>query len=252
MHHFLSKTLTLFLFLFANFAHAETVNVFFAGGQSNAKLEWANGIEAALVNSNRYENVLVVHEIHSGNWLQSWYLDGAQQDNYRSDFFNASGTGALQTALTGANTVFSGFFWFQGEGDSGWSVARDAYAERFNGMLNDILASTPNIDKNFQTAFSIIDAEYDNYELPGGRTPADINAMRDVLFSMAGDNHYDTRGLERTDIFHLTPDALFTAGYGLGDTFATTPVPLPAAFWLLFSAVMGLFFSKKKTKHHIA
>lgn len=112
-------------------------------------------------------------------------------------------------------------------------------------MINDILTSSPNVDPNFHTAHSIIDADYINHTLPGGRTPQDINDMREILFSIAGDYYYDTRGLDRVDEWHLTPDALYTAGYRLGEAFTTTAVPLPAAFWLFFSEVMGLFFTKK-------
>lgn len=69
----INKTFLLFLFLSPGITNANIINVFFAGGQSNAKSEWVNGIKDALIASNKYENIVIVHQIHPGDWLHSWY-----------------------------------------------------------------------------------------------------------------------------------------------------------------------------------
>lgn len=244
--------LCFFLFL-PQIAFAVTTNVFFIGGQSNAKSAWADGIEAALVDSNQYENVLVVHQQHSGAWLQFWYSENGAGQNYRDDFFNTNGTAALQTVLNNNETVLSGLFWFQGEGDAGDSRAMDRYATRFTDMIDEITDSTPNLDPNFQYALSLIDADFDPLKRQlGNASVDDIDRMREILKGLAGDLYYDSRGLERTDKFHLTSEALYDAGLGLGETFlssaATSAVPIPAGFPLLLSALFGLGYFRKSSK----
>lgn len=125
---------------------AATVDVFFVGGQSNAKPEFAHGIEEVLRASGRYPQLRVVYINHSGRMIACWWdvSANALAPYYLTDFLNpaypapvitpldrdASGKpksintkGALKTALdeiaaAGDTGRVSGFFWFQGETDA--------------------------------------------------------------------------------------------------------------------------------------
>ena len=132
----------MFVLLYPQLTVAATINVFFAGGQSNAKQPWVDSIESTLTTSGAYQNVLVVNSAHPGNWLSQWYTDTANA-NYSYDFYNANGTGLLESSLNeieqaGDTFVFTGLFWFQGEGDTGAQSAIDLYGSRFLAMLEQL------------------------------------------------------------------------------------------------------------------
>ena len=55
--------------LAAKSSDIETVDIIFAGGQSNATEQWARGIEDALVASGMFTNLQMVHTYHPGNWM---------------------------------------------------------------------------------------------------------------------------------------------------------------------------------------
>ena len=163
----------------------DVVNLYFAGGQSNAKVEWASAIEVRL--GEVIDNVEVVHIRHSGNAMSQWYTTSAQA-NYETDFFNTSATGVLETAIAqieaaGDDPVFRGFFWFQGEGDTGDTNTMDLYAGRFNGMLSE-LKSDLGISEDIEFTMALIDMNSDpDYDYPtntSGRTRGDIEHMRMV------------------------------------------------------------------------
>ena len=112
----LCKLLSVLLCLSAISSFGDVVNLYFAGGQSNAKAEWAAAIEARL--GAFIDNVEVVHIRHSGNPMSQWYTTSAQA-NYDADFFNTSATGKLETAIAdieaaGDEAVFSRFFLVSG------------------------------------------------------------------------------------------------------------------------------------------
>ncbi len=122
-------------------------------------------------------------------------------------------------------------------------------------MIGEITASTPNLDPNFQFALSLIDADFDPLKRQlGNASVDDIDRMRDILKDLAGDLYYDSRGLERTDKFYLTSEALYDAGLGLGETFllnsaaTSAAVPVQAGFPLLLSALFGLGYFRKSSK----
>ena len=194
------------------------INVFFAGGQSNATAAWADAITAELVADPAYDNVVMVHSYHPGNWLQTWYTTGVQA-NYETDFFNASQTGVLEAQLAaitaaGDTYVISGFFWFQGEGDTGSTEAADLYESRFMAMLNQIKTDA---GLNYEIPFTlaVIDANPDDF--PEGRTLEQINYLRNIQqneLAVAANNgtSVDTRGYARTDAWHLTTEAKQSLG----------------------------------------
>ena len=236
--------------LSVNRSNAETFDIFFADGQSNAKPVWANAIQSTLQADSSYQNPLVLHQYHPGSWLQSWYTD-APQDHYETDFFNASGTGYLETQLraieaNGDDYVIRGFFWFQGEGDTGSDIAMDAYSARFSGML-DTLRSDLGLTELINFTLAVIDANPDvYYDVPanlGGRTRADIEKMRSVQFGMAeapNGSQADTRGYTRTDAWHLTDASLIQLGQQMALTHISTfAAPEPSTITLLLLAAVA-------------
>ena len=190
---------------------------------------------------------------NSGDWLQNWYTD-APQANYEADFFNTSGTGYLETQLqaieaNGDNYVFRGFFWFQGEGDTGSDGAMDVYAARFTSML-DTLRSDLGLTAPINFTLAVIDANPDSfYDTPANlanRTRADIERMRSIQFAMATDSNgsqVDTRGYNRTDAWHLDSTSLIQLGTAMAqehiDTFAV-PEPSSVALLVLAGLLIGL------------
>jgi len=188
---------------------AAVKNVFFAGGQSNAKSQWADAIEAQLSSDPTYDNVVMVHMIHSGNPLSNWYTT-TPQANYQADLYKGDGTAALESALdsiTGAGDTYrlSGFFWFQGESDSGSATSRAEYDNRFRAMLGQ-LKSDLSLSYDIDYTLAVIDA--DAGHTPSGRTYADVDALRNNQINMAATdthgNYHDTRGFDRGDTWHVT------------------------------------------------
>jgi hypothetical protein len=203
----------------------------FCRGQSNAKAEWAAAIQARL--GEVVENAEVVHANHSGNAMAQWYTTIAQT-NYHADFFNAGGTGTLQSRIaaiqgSGDEPVFRGFFWFQGESDTGSTETMDAYAGRFNGMLGQ-LKSDLGMSEEIEFTMALIDMNsdpfYDDPANTGGRTRSDIEYMRAVqsnICSSANGSFEDTRGYDRLDTWHLpiTPD-LVSLGFAMAERHMDT------------------------------
>ncbi len=246
--------LTSLLFLSLNICHAAHINVFFAGGQSNARATWASAIENSLVDSG-VENVMMVHDYHGGNWLGSWWnpYTNSPSDNYLNDFFNPAGTGLLQQTLenitnNGDTFSFSGFFWFQGEGDQNGAAHRDRYVDNFVEMTNrlqfDISGEST---RKFPIATALIDvSDYDLYlELALQSYPdPDLNELRQFISAYADSNPdvvaVDSRGFDRYDLFHLSQAGSTTFGTQMGQAFSSLLVPIPAAFWLFVSACISL------------
>ncbi|MEA2069627.1 MAG: sialate O-acetylesterase [Verrucomicrobiota bacterium] len=190
------------------------MDIVFAGGQSNATGEWAGGIEMALVASGKFTNLQMVHTYHPGNWMMNWYTD-EPRGNFDADFYNSSQTGALEVAWqevldAGKQPRLAGFFWFQGEGDTGSYDEQALYVARFNQILTLLKThfeqpALPNF------AVAIIDSNqdpaYDDDLIAIGRTDEMVDGMRAKLVELgmqANGVAVDTRGATRTDLWHLT------------------------------------------------
>ena len=248
--------------LYSGNASASTVNVFFAGGQSNAKPVWADAIQNTLVASGRYQNVMMISTMHSGNALNQWFDMGAPQANYQQDFFSPAGTGLVQQATNtisaqGDTYVFTGFFWFQGESDQQYPSSTQLYGERFRGMMGQLdadLGGHSGFPAPVSLALIDYNPAYDSTVPVGTKDHIEVfrQVQRDLVSSIPLGSYYDTRGYTRTDAYHLTLDALTTVGVGMADTFlaatAPTPVPAPAAFWLLGSGLLGLMGATRQRK----
>jgi len=223
----------------ASWAGAKTVNVFFAGGQSNAKAEWASAIAGGLQTG--YGSTLVmVSKTHPGAGLSSWFTT-TPQDNYTNDFWNASGTGALQSqirAITNAGdvAVFQGIFWFQGETDTGSYASMDAYTNRVGGMLARIKMDL-GLTNDIRLTYAVIDGNpdpyYDDPANSGGRTRADIDYLRAYQTAQGAQTQFayvDTRGYTRADMWHVTSAELTRLGLAMSAAYTNKfGISLPSA-----------------------
>jgi hypothetical protein len=207
----------LFLLLGASQLQADegnVVDIVFAGGQSNATSDWADGIRTELAKGVKFSNLRMVHVYHPGSWLHDWYSNKPNK-NFDSDFYNSSGTGALEKAwkeveASGKKPRLAGFFWFQGEGDSGSLSAQKTYPQRFKKILALV---QEHFDQPVQPDFAVavIDGHQDSKfyypSNPKGRTRDQVEGMRAVLETLGRESNgvsVDTRGAERGDMWHLS------------------------------------------------
>ena len=228
----MKQSVVLLVVVAALASEAKTVNVFFAGGQSNAKAEWASAIASGL-QSGYGTSLVMVYTNHSGQALANWYTT-APQANYSNDMWNASGTGLLQSQISsitnaGDQAVFRGFFWFQGESDTGSNTSAyavmDAYTNRFTGMLSQLKADL-GMTNEIRFCLAVIDADpsadYDDDLSAGGRDRACIEYFRTnqvFLGSMPTGSYVDTRGYARSDVWHLTPSELTRLGTAMSGAY---------------------------------
>lgn len=213
---------------------ARTVNVFFAGGQSNAGATWSAAIASGL-QAGYGTNLLMVWVQHSGEALDRWYVTEPRA-NYSNDFVNATGTGVLQTQIrtitnAGDLAVFRGFFWFQGESDTGSYPAMNAYKDRFLGMMGRLKQDLGMIN-DVEFTLAVIDCNpdpfYDDPANTGGRTRADVDYLRVVQSNMCVGVHrtyVDTRGYTRSDLWHLTTPEAARLGAAMSVTHTLGSVP---------------------------
>ncbi len=210
-------------------AKEEFIDIVFAGGQSNATGTWVRGIEETLKESGKFSNLKMVHVQHSGEWMQGWYTDRPQK-NFDYDFYNANGTGALEQMWkrvedSGKIPRLAGFFWWQGEGDTGGAETKVAYTERFNTIL-ELLTKRFKQDAKLNFALAIIDGnhdpKYDDPEVASGRTRKMIEEMRNIHKELGEQSNgvaVDTRGAQRRDLWHLTGNAPAEIGKNMANAF---------------------------------
>jgi len=223
-------------------AEAATRNVFFAGGQSNAKAVWAAAIAGSL-QAGYGSGLVMVHTNHSGEALSNWFTTQPRV-NYSNDFFNAAGTGVLQSqirALTNAGdqVVFRGIFWFQGESDTGTNAGAyatmDAYTNRVATMLEQLKLDL-GLTNDVRLTYAVIDENpdpfYDDPANAGGRTRECVDYLRAYQIAQGSQAQFayvDTRGYTRTDQWHLTTDELSRLGAAMSaaytNTFGIEPPP---------------------------
>ncbi len=249
------KIFALFFFL-ASSANAAVIDVFFAGGQSNATAAWVDGLSSTL--GTQYDNPLVVYQNHPGKWLRSWYGGNAEADNgapsdlYKQDFYNNSGTGMLQSALNdivanGDTYNFRGLFWYQGESEITSELDVSRYNFRFNSMLDQI-QSDLSLDP-FRFVIAAVDA---NRPLLKDVEIQQIEAMRDVQFGIGnqalGASFDIAAGAYNwVDKWHLDQASARLAGIGMASAYISA-VPVPAAVWLFGSGLLGLIGVARRKK----
>ncbi|MCC6682380.1 MAG: hypothetical protein IT445_15880 [Phycisphaeraceae bacterium] len=220
-------------------ATASNVDIFYAGGQSNAVYDpWATNILSVLAGSGYYQNLQLVHARHPGETIANWVLEASdgsysKQINYLNDFYNPSGTGLLQQTIAqviqnGDTPVFRGFFWFQGESDTDYAGEVSAYRGRYLGML-DMLQQDLGLSAPIDFCMSIID-----YGINNNLTEAHkvlVNQLRDVQTQIGLDFNYgvavDSRPYIRRDTWHLETDQYGPYAQLMANTFITNNNPFP-------------------------
>jgi hypothetical protein len=210
---------------------AETIDVYYLGGQSNATNQWRIGIESELKSAYGERPFAIVHCYHPGQWLRKWITD-APQGLFLKDFYNDESTGVLEQewrklTAEGKVPVLRGFFWLQGEGDTGNYDEQAVYSERFNTMRSLVADHFGQSPPPFVVA--VIDGNQDpKYDDPGqaaGRTREKIEGMRQVLFQLgeqADGAAFDTRDFPRTDLWHLTKEAQREVGEAMARLWLAT------------------------------
>ncbi len=158
--------LTLALSIATSSASAEDISLFIVTGQSNARPQYARGIDAGLRASGRWDNVVVYNSQRSGNWLSQWVAsnDGnySAGPNFTQDLWAPDGSSELQQLIESYSSesarnsddddsadkeytvTIEGMFWFQGEGDTGGAQARLEYADKLVcSVHNPLLGQSP-------------------------------------------------------------------------------------------------------------
>ncbi len=233
-------------------ALADHVNVFFVGGQSNANDQLSHGVASALAASGRYGNFQIVHINHSGNQLWQWIQAPGgvptPQANYQADFFNSTQTGALEQAFAdirhnGDTPVLRGFFWFQGEGDTGSATNVNLYRQRFLAMM-ELLRQDVQQNDPIRFALAIIDAKVDTLDADRQQL---TDQLRAIQLQIGADFEHgvavDSRPFARSDAWHLVyPTGSYNFGVELGEAFIANDIPEPISFAILTPLVMwGVF-----------
>ena len=235
--------LAIVLAVFSNTAEADLIPVFFAGGQSNAKPDWATSIQDELRTS--YDPAaVVVNNRHNGNWLYSWSDDGVMQANYQAD--SAAIQSTLERIISEGNTPdFQGIFWFQGESDSGGKFAVLRYEKRFKDMID---AYERDFETDIFTTIMVMDMD-PAYPRPTPFSQDRIDQLRAIQFGLGEDSmmtSLDSRGYGRYDAWHLTTSEQQRLGKNAALAFVSaTAVPEPSLFSpLLFTLVC--FVTKRR------
>ncbi|MBZ0172919.1 MAG: sialate O-acetylesterase [Phycisphaerales bacterium] len=204
------------LLLAASAAAQDHHDIFIVAGQSNARPQFAEGVFDEIIASGRYDNPLLFHRFHNGERMNRWVAGstGAHwlREHFLNDFWNFLGDAELQTLTDqfdalGHTWDIAGFFWFQGEADSGSNEERNRYTSRFFHMLNSLEARF-GLDHDIPFVITAIDYNGDDIWLAKmNRTPDDIEHMRQIQFSIGDDVPYgvtfDSRGWPRLDLWHV-------------------------------------------------
>ena len=110
--------------------------VFFAGGQSNASVEWADRLQELLQAAYPKNTVIVVHQRHPGQSVVCWYDDGPRE-NFVADFHGSEESLLANAMARYPDARFAGIFWFQGENDVEPTLAAE-WQSRTLGMITGV------------------------------------------------------------------------------------------------------------------
>lgn len=223
-------------------AHAQGQHhrIIIVTGQSNARSQFAGGFIDAIDASGAMPDARLFHRHHSGNWMNRWVSGPAGAhtlgENFLGDLWNPDGTSALQQEIAaieaaGDTWELDGFLWFQGEGDSGSPTNRAQYRSRFEHMIR-VLEAAYELRRDLRVVLTEIDFNGDAdalFEI-GGRTPADIEAMRAIQREIADADPtfetVDSRGWPRFDVWHIGDFDDPRGLYGLAGDFGASQAPV--------------------------
>ncbi|MCA9303492.1 MAG: hypothetical protein KC996_05155 [Phycisphaerales bacterium] len=203
-------------------ALADEISLFIVTGQSNARPEYAMGVDSGLRASGLWDHVVVFNSQRSGNALYKW-VEGSNGDfthasNYTEDLWAADGSSALQRRIAeledeGHTVRVEGMFWFQGEADSANVSQQNQYQQKLTWMLQDLWSRYG----KFDVVLTVIDWNHDmpDYLAFIGRTPEDVEAIRGAIQRVATSldlGILDSRDRVRADIWHIA-DATDPRGF---------------------------------------
>jgi hypothetical protein len=219
-------------------------DIIIVAGQSNARTQYASGVFDAVTASGRFPSPVLFHRSHSGNAMSRWVSGqpGAYTlaENFLSDFWSPDSQADLEALIAGIEAAgdtwdIAGFFWFQGEGDSGSETATARYNGRFMHMLNTLETEFA-LDHEIPFVLTAIDYNGDDEALARqGRIPEDIEAIRAVQLQL-GDSAaigatHDSRGWPRLDVWHVgdrdDPRGIYSPLADMGAAQAAILLALP-------------------------
>jgi hypothetical protein len=197
------------------------VHVFFAGGQSNARPNWADGVASALYDHYKDSSAFIVLNInHKGQPISKW-ADGVRRSLYYDDYGYINET---MYDFIKKPYVLRGMLWFQGESDAD-SVGSAMYKERFTQLVG-WLKEDFGVQK-LDVVLALIDMnqgrEYDSLPKSEGVTREAIDLLRERQMEVAtelGGMYYDTRPYKRVDIWHMSNNEYPKIGYAMGSIMA--------------------------------
>ena len=189
-------------------------DIFIVSGQSNARAMYADGIQRAIEDSHLYNNPVVFHRNHSGQPISRWVtgVGGVYEPAglFFSDFWSTHHTSGLETLIrsirdNGDTFAIKGFFWFQGESDSGFYGEISEYSGRFRFMLDQI-KDRHNHGRPFPFVITVVDYNHDLEHL-FPYSPKIFDLMRQTQTLIAEDDPFglvsDSRGWPRLDLWHV-------------------------------------------------
>ncbi|USN99785.1 MAG: hypothetical protein H6810_03755 [Phycisphaeraceae bacterium] len=236
---------TLCLLVATSAAAAQPVyDIYIVTGQSNARPGYARGVFDELVASGASEHPVLFTQRHSGNSMVNW-VDGPRGHetlgpNFLTDLWSPDDEAELSALIDrlgafGAGCDIAGFFWFQGEADTGHDSELPIYQRHFFYMLNKLQVAY-GLDHRIPFVITVIDYNGDDDALAAiGRTPEDVEAVRQTQFDLADQvpygTAYDSRGWPRLDVWHVgsfdDPDDIYRPVRQLGAAEADRLLELP-------------------------
>lgn len=199
--------------LFSSVSAADSISLFVVTGQSNARPNYALGVESGLRASGKYERVVVYNKRRGGSWLNQWINssggDYSPSTNMLEDLWSQDGSSELQQLIAsleadGHSVTLEGFFWFQGESDTINAGSRATYAARFTWMINKLREEYG----PFAILVTMVDWNHNLTQqlLDDGYTPEGVEELRTVQAQVAqelGGISFDSRDYIRADLWHV-------------------------------------------------
>lgn len=242
------------LIVFLADIHGASVNVYFAGGQSNATSAWADGIRGEI---NAVDpDAVIVWTSHGGQPIREWYttydrngVTGRQQ-YYLTDFYDPSptATGLLEEAFNnlisnGDSPVLRGLFWFQGETDTfdDMTVFNDGYYNNFLAMRGEIASDLNTLIPHASVA--IVWRE-DNLSVENANRLESIREQQQRLGELGDIYSHDTKPYDRPDSLHIAGNDRNLVGQAMAAGLLS--IPEPSSTWLLSLASFFALLRRKR------
>lgn len=225
MHTLVAVLVTTLLNIGQPAPEREHHEIFIVSGQSNARAMYAEGVMRGIKDSRLWNNPVLYHRNHPGQGMFRWVTGDegthAPAGLFLADFenqFNTSGLDRLIESIrdNGDTYEIAGFFWFQGESDSGFTGEVFPYSGRFRYMLDQI-AIHNNRGRPIPFVITVVDFNPDFMDQM--TYPLSVfEYMRSVQFAIAEDDPnglaFDSRGWPRLDLWHVGDRDHISGQYG--------------------------------------